>query len=245
MFEKYGKFNRKRYGKSVRKFLYAVSIIAWAEVFSLSVWAASATLESESAVIYEKPDEESTPTGNLVRGSAFEYLGDITAEDGSVWRQITIAGGIAGYIRGNIAIEGAQEASEVREVQEAFAEGDALPDEADMREEESEAAGEAEEDGGQEDENFGKAGEKEKENGEEIIAAGKIENNRTKNYATGLSGKIKVKDGIAKDAERKIPEEEKVTAGLKIDITLFSGMGIVIACTIIIYILWIKIKRLR
>lgn len=82
---------------------------------SLSADAASATLKAQDAVVYEQPDEESSPVGNLVEGSSFEYAGDVTAEDGTVWHQVATADGISGYIKGDLEMEIGEE--------EAFPEG--------------------------------------------------------------------------------------------------------------------------
>lgn len=66
----------------------------------MTVLAEPASLESESAVIYEQMSAESNVVGNLVRGSSFELSGSVTAEDGSTWYSVS-AFGIQGYIRGD------------------------------------------------------------------------------------------------------------------------------------------------
>lgn len=73
--------------------------------FTLSVKAEPATLRSPDATVYEQTSEGSNLVGNLVEGGSFEYIGDVTAEDGSVWHQITTAGGVNGYIRGDREME--------------------------------------------------------------------------------------------------------------------------------------------
>lgn len=66
----------------------------------MTALAEPASLESESAVIYEQMSTESNVVGNLVRGSSFELSGSMTAEDGSTWYSVS-AFGIQGYIRGD------------------------------------------------------------------------------------------------------------------------------------------------
>ena len=70
----------------------------------LSVTAAPAVLDSPSAVVYEQMSEKSTPLGNLIQYGSFEYLGDVTAEDGSVWHAVRTQTGTSGYIRGDLAV---------------------------------------------------------------------------------------------------------------------------------------------
>ena len=90
-------------------------------LYAVSVQAEPATLRSPDATVYEQTSEGSNAVGNLVEGGFFEYLGDVTAEDGSVWHQITTAGGVSGYIRGDREIEigTAEPAPEGQEGQEA------------------------------------------------------------------------------------------------------------------------------
>ena len=83
----------------------AAFIMVFTEPFLLSVQAEPATLRSPDATVYEQTSEGSNAVGNLVEGGSFEYIGDVTAEDGSVWHQVTTAGGVSGYIRGDREIE--------------------------------------------------------------------------------------------------------------------------------------------
>ena len=84
----------KRVPEALWSMLGAACIFACTEGFALVADAAPATLKSEDAAIYEQADESSNPVGNLVQGSSFEYLGDVTAEDGTVWHQGSTADGM-------------------------------------------------------------------------------------------------------------------------------------------------------
>lgn len=105
MLKLYRKSDTGRYGKRLRLFSRAAgaAVCAWSLV--LPVKAESAALKSPSAVVYEMPDEQSSPVGNLVKDSPFEYAGDVTAEDGSTWHQVVTAGGVSGYILGETELE--------------------------------------------------------------------------------------------------------------------------------------------
>jgi len=85
--------------------------LACSGIFMLEAQATPARLRSADAAVYEQADEGSNTVGNLVEGSTFEYVGDVTAEDGSVWHQVATASGVAGYIKGDKEIEPAQEGS--------------------------------------------------------------------------------------------------------------------------------------
>ena len=106
-----GKLNRGGYLRKTVGFWSAVGIVCSVLViastgpFLLLVKAEPATLRSPDAIVYEQTSEESNAVGNLVEGGSFDYIGDVTAEDGSVWHQITTAGGVSGYIRGDREIE--------------------------------------------------------------------------------------------------------------------------------------------
>ena len=121
------KQNRGGYSRKTGGFWSAVGIVCTVVViastgpFLLLVQAEPATLRSPDATIYEQTNEGSNPVGNLVEGGSFDYIGDVTAEDGSVWHQITTAGGVNGYIRGDREIEigTAEPAPEGQEGQEA------------------------------------------------------------------------------------------------------------------------------
>lgn len=82
----------------------ALWLVFLAGGFVLSAQAAPAVLDSASAVVYEQTSEGSTPLANLIQDGQFEYLGDVTAEDGSVWHAVTTQGGTSGYIRGDISV---------------------------------------------------------------------------------------------------------------------------------------------
>ena len=123
----HGELNRGGYSKKTVGFWGAVGIVCTVLViastgpFLLLVQAEPATLRSPDATVYEQASEGSNAVGNLVEGGSFEYLGDVTAEDGSVWHQVTTAGGVSGYIRGDREIEigTAEPAPEGQEGQEA------------------------------------------------------------------------------------------------------------------------------
>ena len=83
----------------------AALLTAGNESLMLTVYAEPAALRSAEATVYEQAGEGSNPVGNLVEGSTFDYIGDVTAEDGSVWHQITTSNGTTGYIRGDREIE--------------------------------------------------------------------------------------------------------------------------------------------
>jgi len=109
------KMDRAGYKKIVSGFMGtagAVCItaaVACSGIFMVPAQAAPARLRSAEAAIYEQANEGSNTVGNLVEGSTFEYVGDVTAEDGSVWHQVTTASGAAGYIKGDREIEAVEE----------------------------------------------------------------------------------------------------------------------------------------
>jgi len=130
-----GKLNRAGYKKTVSGFmgtLGAVCItaaLACSGIFMLQAQAAPARLRSADAAIYEQANEGSNTVGNLVEGSTFEYVGDVTAEDGSVWHQVTTASGAAGYIKGDREIEAVEEEPvPEQEGQEGAPEGQGNPE---------------------------------------------------------------------------------------------------------------------
>lgn len=98
------------------KALLAVCVLILGGCFVLRAEAAPATLQSSSAVIYEQTSEGSTPVGSLVQDSSFEYLGDVTAEDGSVWHAVATSTGVSGYIRGELEVREAGNADGEQEV---------------------------------------------------------------------------------------------------------------------------------
>ncbi len=78
--------------------------VYWLAVGNIVVLAAPVSLESPSAVVYEQASEGSNAVGNLIQDSTFDYQGDVTAEDGSTWHMVTMANGVSGYIRGDLAL---------------------------------------------------------------------------------------------------------------------------------------------
>ena len=230
-------------------------------LLSLSVKAEPATLRSTDATVYEQTSEESGPVGNLVEGGSFEYIGDVTAEDGSVWHQITIANGVTGYIRGDREIETGvpqESATDGQEGQETSAEegdnGQTIenpPEEgmqADQNPEEvpDQTAGESVEDGDEEevpeesDEEDTELLEEEED--DSVIPVFHMQNNQTKKYVTDTSQKIKERVSAAgTDADIKD------MAGRKggIDLALTVAVVMAFLCSGTIYICWRRMKRLK
>lgn len=193
--------------------------------FTLSVQAAPATLVSLDATIYEQADEGSSPVGNLVEGSTFEYIGDVTAADGSVWHQITTTGGVNGYIRGDREIEAGTE--------EPAPEGQGEP----------EAAPEDNPDGSNPDGNDPDGNDPDRSSPEENnpLQAADMQNNQQKKYVLDPSEKIKVKDResfMALDTD--VLSEKSTRAG--IDKTLYVSMAVVLFCVVMVHIC---LKRMR
>lgn len=207
--EKTGK--KKEYGKLLVAALFLGGSV-------LPVKAAPAVLDSASAVVYEQMSEASAPLQNLIQDESFEHLGDVTAEDGSLWHAVTTSGGISGYIRGDIEIRARQTQQETPEHTES---------------EETQGPTAAEEPGQNEaGENAEGDGEEETE---ETALPQTIENNRTKTYAVEALGK-KIKDrtdaaeGNATEDQRAQNEGKKNydtdrTFLLCIIVTLFSVAG--------------------
>lgn len=98
----------KKRGKIERKCLTVLAGLSagvlWLAVGNIAALAAPASLSSSSAVVYEQTSEGSNAVGNLIQDSTFDYLGDVTAEDGSVWHMVTMTNGVSGYIRGDLAL---------------------------------------------------------------------------------------------------------------------------------------------
>lgn len=183
----------------------------------LPVEAVPATLDSASVVIYEQPGEWSTPVGNLVQDGAFEYLGDVTAEDGSVWRSVS-AGGISGYIKGDAVIRetgGTQEVSEEsngapEDGHEAESTEAPVAPAADNRETEPEDEDETEE--------------------TTALTAQTVQNNRTKTYATETSG------GKIKEQENSGMEISESNAGSRTEAGKVHKIdGTLLMCIIIAF----------
>lgn len=115
-----GELNRERHPEEMRQLwniaraagireIVLALVLTVGGLFSLSVKSEPATLRSPDATVYEQTSEGSNPIGNIVEGGSFEYIGDVTAEDGSMWHQITTTGGVIGYIRGDREIETGKE----------------------------------------------------------------------------------------------------------------------------------------
>lgn len=272
------KMNRGRYTKTGLCFgrmvgtVWMAAVFAFAGCFALSAMAAPAALGSSDATVYEQANEGSNPVGNLVEGSTFEYTGDVTAEDGSVWHQITTAGGATGYIKGDREIEIREEepASEEQGEQEAPAGEGGEPETAENEPDEAadgiegntgentgdNPAGEDGEvpagDGGDaleendgEDEETPEEGDRDMEEEPEdgnILAAINMQNNRKKNYALSTSEKIKDR-GTFTRGNSGIPKVEGKKTGL--DMTLIIGITVVLFCAEVIYTCLVRIKRLK
>ena len=215
-----------------------VVALACMVIFVLPAKAAPATLSSPDATVYEQPDEGGNAVGNLVEGSAFEYIGDVTAEDGSVWHQVTTGNGVTGYIRGDreMAIGEEEPAPEEQEQQEGQAapEGEGAP-EGELPGEEGQPDGPEEGDGeGPED---------------DAVMAGShsVRNNRTKSYSLDTSGRVKEKEDVAaaigEDAGAG-QEKKGINGAKKLDKTLLVSVAVVLFCGMAVYFFWGKMKGL-
>lgn len=204
----------------------AAAVCVCVSGFPLIVQAAPATLNSPEAAVYEQADEGSRTVGNLVEGSTFEYMGDVTAEDGNVWHQITTAGGTVGYIRGDREIE-TGEAEQSQEEEQTAAE---QSPEVEQSQEEEQTAGEqsshTEDNGGPAPvENVPEEGTEEPENAG--TADGMEErplNNQPKKYVLTDSAKIKERESLTKIDSGGGRMESKRTGA---DITLFFGAALI------------------
>lgn len=201
---------------------------------ALSAEASPASLASGSAVVYEHTSETSAPLENLIQDGSFEYLGDVTAEDGRVWHAVETAGGVSGYIRGDIEIRALQTQQETPEHTENEENAGQAPDEGENREtpEEGAAAQEAPEENGADE--TGENGEEDgEETSEEIPEIQTVENKQAKTYAAdALAKKIRGREDQkaenadaaqeAQDGERK-PFGKDVTFLLCILVVGFSA----------------------
>ncbi len=240
-------------------------ILASAEPFLLSAQAEPATLKSPDATVYEQPGEGSNPVGNLVEGGSFEYTGDVTAEDGSVWHQITTAGGVNGYIRGDREIEmgAAQEPVPEDQVPVAGEDGTGEPPADNPPEGNEEGEGNpAQETGGEnevppENDNSEEPGEEsleevqEEEESPEDGTEGDLEeavpvlnmrNNQAKKYVVDTSQKVKERGSLT---EIKVGVEAGKSTGARIDKTLAASIMVVLLCGGMIHICWMQMKRMR
>lgn len=215
--------------------------------FLLPVQATPATLKSPDATVYEQTSEGSNAVGSLVEGSSFEYIGDVTAEDGSVWHQVTTANGASGYIRGDRELElreeepvpESQEGQNEPEGQDAPAEdgGDTAPagnEPPEGNAPEDNGDGTPEEGGGEEEENPG--------DGEPIAAARNLHNEQAKKYVMDTSAKVKEKGSLAEiNAGARNMESKK--AG--IDTTLVTGMAVVFLCVGTVILCLSRMRKLK
>jgi len=225
--------------------------------------AAPASLESSSAVIYGQAGEGSNAVGNLIQGSTFDYLGDVTAEDGSTWHKITTANGVTGYIRGDLALSTADDGKARADLGEENREretgsgaeneeengagadngeaaaGDSVaagetPEEAENAEGEDAGYNTSEANDTNEDDNA-------LENIAELVYA--AEHTREKTYASDVSGtRIKQAQGVKESEERQETSEAAAFPG-RLDFTLvFSGA--VLACSLLaVAFFYRKIKK--
>ena len=263
------KRNSMGYPKEVSRILKVVRIACIAAAaamtgcFTLPAQAAPATLRSPDAAVYEQADEGSGQVGNLVEGSTFEYIGDVTAEDGSVWHQITTSSGAAGYIRGDRELEiGAEEPAPDPEAEgqggqeapggeggNAEPEGN-TPEEAGAGENPGGEAGtasreEPEDDGGGEEEipeEDNREEEEDSADNDDVVAVINMQNIRTKNYTLGMEGKIKERGSFA-----GLDTGNLDTGGrkAKIDKTLFASTVVVFFCAGAVYICLGRMRRLK
>ena len=210
--------------------------------FPLSAQAVSAALVSPDASVYEQADEESGQIGNLVAGSTFEYTGDVTAEDGSIWHQITTAGGVNGYIRGDREIEvepaetadpGGQEASP-EENENQSAENDPAGGGRGAGEDTG-AAPDGEDSGERE---LSEENEDTEENSTEPAAMNR-QNNRMKTYTLDSTGKIK---GIESSAGTGSAVRSGEGTGTGADATPFMAAAVVLFSSAAISVC---LKRIR
>lgn len=234
----------------------AVMASACSGGFLLAAKAAPAVLVSPDATVYEQADEGSNAVGNLVEGSSFEYIGDVTAEDGSTWRQITTASGAAGYIKGDREIEVGEEGASPEGRQAPVGE-DGLTAEAEAGSEEGGAGEEAssEEGAAEEDENRREEGEPqadgdgletpEDNDSDDLIMAdsGSRQNNRIKTYSLDTSGRIKENLSALSDGDT-VKAQSRQAAG-RIDLTLLLSTAVVLLGAITVSFFGRKMKRLR
>ena len=209
----------------------------WAGSFTLYVKAEPAILTSPDAAVYEQADEDSSPVGNLVEGSVFEYLGDVTAQDGSVWHQIQTAGGTAGYIRGD---------KEIEKEQEEDIEGTGQPT----------AKAPAEDGEGNEDrETTGNGETADEAEGEEAdeaedginkdyepISNEPVQNNRSKKYSLNAAAKIKEREN-GREIDTGAESAKRKNTG--VDLTLMIGMAVIFFCSGTMYLCVCRIKTLK
>lgn len=225
----------------LRKALSAVCIFLGS--FSICVQAAPASLTSPDAAVYEQTDEESSRVGNLVEGSTFEYIGDVTAADGSVWHQITLSDGVNGYIRGDkeMEIRTTEPETEEQGGQEAASEeGGNTP----VENEAEDAGMEADEQNAQENEEGGEPEDENEDSDENNAAAavGIVQNHQEKKYVLNSTAKVKEREG-AVDAAVDAPDQKPAKAGT--DKTLLMGMAVVFFGAAAVYICLTRMRMLN
>lgn len=264
----------RRREKVKRTCLLLLSVILSAAVYQLTagsiiVLAAPASLESSSAVVYEQASEGSNAVGNLIQDSTFDYLGDETAEDGSVWHRIVMANGVSGYIRGDMVLspvetgetgtgtgaenEGTGTGAENGETgadmgaEGAGAEpgGEAEGAGAETGEEGAEAAGAEpaeDETAAQEDADDGQTGEGDALPGNGTQPVYQAENNRQKTYASGTAG-TKIKQTESMSEPEEISEVSADTGFFsRLDRSLIFS-GLVLLCSFLAgRFFWKKLK---
>lgn len=237
-----------------------VAGLACTGCFLLPAEAAPATLKSPDATVYEQADEDSNAVGSLVEGSSFEYTGDVTAEDGSVWHQVTTANGATGYIRGDRELELREEepAPEGREGQNGPEEdgGDTAPaeneptDDGAAGENAGEAAGGAEEETsegnapeGSEDEETPEEGGGEDPGDDDAVAAARsLRNDQAKKYVMDSSMKVKERGSLA-GTNTGVESVKSKKAGA--DTALIIGMAVVFCCIGTIILCLSGIRKLK
>lgn len=262
--------SKERTGFRGMRYMVCMAAGVWAGSFTLYVKAEPAILTSPDAAVYEQADEDSGPVGNLVEGSVFEYLGDVTAQDGSVWHQIQTAGGTAGYIRGDKEIEKGQEGEALEEQDRrqssAVDEKESVPEENGTEESGQEegiegtgqptAKAPAEDGEGNEDrETTGNGETADEAEGEEAdeaedginkdyepISNEPVQNNRSKKYSLNAAAKIKEREN-GREIDTGAESAKRKNTG--VDLTLIIGMAVIFFCSGTMYLCVSRIKTLK
>ncbi len=250
----------KKREKIERKYLAVLAglsaAVLWLAAGNIVVLAAPASLESPSAVVYEQASEGSNAVGNLIQDSTFDYLGDITAEDGSNWHMVTMANGVSGYIRGDLVLSPVESV----ETETGAGGGEAGTDPqagngeagADAGAENGEAGVDAGAEQGAageepaEDENTADEDADGEQEGEEDTLAGNItppvyeaENNRQKTYAVDALG-TKIKQAESAREPEEVSESPVHTDFFgRLDKTLIFS-GIALLCSFLVGSVFLK-----
>lgn len=201
--------------KAGRIWFCLLSVMTVTGIPVIKAEAVPAMLAEDGASIYEQAAEDSANIGNLIRDNTFEYLGDVTAEDGSVWHAVTTSNGINGYLRGSVKIAAVEEPAAETIPEEAANEEDAneteLEEEAPVREDTPQPTDEEE-------------AEEETEEGEEeatVPVISQINNNREKTYySRGAEERIKKTGYELEDQD----SEEKEAIDTDKDVSIFRRM---------------------